>query len=110
MAKRHDDALFAQAGACNPVALSNALAAAFEEADSETRSTTETRKDAACRMIMHQLCWLLGMSVKDGFGNKHYPAAFDWQKDEEACRRLATDDTLRVCGLKRPEPVSETAP
>lgn len=66
MAPRHRNAIAAQGGACNPVALSRALVAAIDEVRAETQSTDAIRGDAAVRLICHQLSYLLDI---DGFDN-----------------------------------------
>lgn len=59
---RNRDALHAQAGACNELALANALVSAIREVRAEGNSA---RDDAAVRLIAHQLSFLLGVSKLD---------------------------------------------
>jgi hypothetical protein len=55
MAKRHEDAVFIQGGACNIVPLAKALENAAREAREEGIQPSE---DAAVRLIVHQLAFL----------------------------------------------------
>lgn len=66
MAKRHRDAHFAQAGACNSLALAHSLAAAIKEAREEYGTgNAAADADPAVRLIAHQLCFLLNVSQFD---------------------------------------------
>jgi hypothetical protein len=114
MARRHDDALFAQTGACNATAVSKALARAYEEAMDEMRtgpleqrSTTTVNRDPACQLILHQLCFLAGIPTIDGCG------ADGWYDQAVAeCQRLASPETqvLYTHSMHQPPAVAETAP
>lgn len=104
MTQRHDDALFAQGGACNGLAVSKALAAAYTEAREELRDTYKVNRDPAIRLILHQLCHLAGLPTMDS----EIPSGFRWLQDEEACRRLASDNTLTGLRLERPPAAAPT--
>lgn len=56
MAQRHRDAVLIQDGASNPLAIVNALQRAMRAVSDEGK---DSRKDAACRMMTHQLAYLL---------------------------------------------------
>jgi hypothetical protein len=60
---RHDDALFIQAGACNPAGIARSLVKAIDECSAEGMDTTSIRSDPAVQLITHQLAYL--MSVRD---------------------------------------------
>lgn len=64
MSARHKDALFAQAGACNELAVANALVRAIREA---REAGVNAREDDAVRLIAHQLGFLLSLSALDSF-------------------------------------------
>jgi len=58
MAKRHQVALDIQKGASNPIAICNALSAAFQEVHLEARNPAA---DRACKLICHQLAYVMGL-------------------------------------------------
>ena len=58
-ALRWRDAVAAQQGACNPVALVNALGRALKEVEAEGGSHPEMAEDLAVQAIAHQLAFLL---------------------------------------------------
>ena len=107
MAKRHDNALFIQAGACNGLGISKALADAYSEAWAEEIGTTATNKDQAVRLILHQLCHLAGIDA-DGYRELKSIAAggFDWDIAYQYCIDQASTDVLSACGIK-PERVTK---
>lgn len=86
---RWDDALFAQAGACNPVALANALVGHLKAAKEEGGGTDAARRDPACRLITHQLAYLMGLE----FG---WPAN-DYAEAMTAVVAKASPDIVQMC-------------
>lgn len=62
MAKRHSDAVAIQQGACNPSGIALSLIDAIREVRAENG---DVRKDAACRLITHQLAFLMGVDEID---------------------------------------------
>jgi hypothetical protein len=60
MSKRHDDALFIGAGACNPSGIANAIFEACREARAEPghTGTAQLCADPAIRLMVHQLAHL----------------------------------------------------
>ncbi len=105
MAKRHDDALFIQTGACNALAvgksLHDAMVAATEEdrqrPSAERQGGFAVRRDPAVRLIAHQLCHLLGIIVDDASGT--HPASFVYDAEYAACLLAAGDDTVAALRL-----------
>lgn len=81
MAQRHKDALAINEGAVNPLAISRSLNEAFREVAAETQSTKAQYDDAACRLILHQLAHLLGMT--GGYD------LTDYRRYVEECERKA---------------------
>jgi len=65
MSKRHRDAVAIQQGASNPSGVARSLVQAIDEAREENPSTDYIRQDAACRMICHQLAFLMGVGRID---------------------------------------------
>lgn len=62
---RYKDALGIDAGACNPIAVTNSLKehlAAFQKADDYT-GFDQMRADPALRLIVHQLAHLFGSNM-----------------------------------------------
>jgi hypothetical protein len=57
---RYDDALYINAGACNPKGVARALVEAIDQVCRE-RNATDVRSDPAVQLILHQLCHLAGM-------------------------------------------------
>jgi hypothetical protein len=92
MAQRHDDALFIQAGACNPSGVARALVKAIDEARAEG---TEVRADPAVRLICHQLAFLLNIYAIDN-------EVDEYGKCTDQCARLATRGTLISLKIERP--------
>ena len=98
MAKRHDDALYAQAGACNFAAV--VKTGLLEAAQAVRAEGGRPGKDPAVRMIMHQLCHLAGIEVRDTVREAHhYPEAFDWDRDYQVCIDNASERVLEACNL-----------
>ena len=60
MSKRHENALFINNGACNPIGIAKALVEALTELMSEPTytGTAMQRSDPAIRLITNQLAWL----------------------------------------------------
>jgi hypothetical protein len=106
MAKRHDDALFIQAGACNPIAISRSLSWACGAAHDDDakkppgkrQGFMAIRQDPAVRLITHQLCHLFGMIVDDT--PQSYPEAFGWKKAYDECLLQASPATLASLQLQ----------
>jgi hypothetical protein len=74
--KRHRDALAAQAGACNTLAIVNGLLEAIREARAEHGGDfTKADRDPAVRLIAHQVAYLLRLSELEQPSN--YTAAVD---------------------------------
>jgi hypothetical protein len=63
MAKRHDDALYIDSGAVNPVAVTNTLSKHMAELWVETHDMTKVKNDPAIKLMVHQLAFICGMSV-----------------------------------------------
>ncbi len=61
-ARRFSDALFMQAGACNPSGIAHTLVNACREVLAEGG---DQRKDPAVRLIAHQLAWILDVAEVD---------------------------------------------
>lgn len=59
--RRHDDALLIQS-AVNPAGIARSLHEAFREVIAEGGDTRAQQEDPACRLILHQLAYLLGMT------------------------------------------------
>ena len=55
------DALYAQQGACNPIALAGVLAKYATEMYREGNDMTAVRSDPALRLLTHQLAHLMGV-------------------------------------------------
>lgn len=64
MAKRHDDALAVQAGACNPIAIALAIASACREIAAEPGhiGTDQIKRDPAVQLMVHQLAFLCAVT------------------------------------------------
>jgi hypothetical protein len=71
--KRHRDAISAQAGACNVLALCNSLLAAIREAREQG---VQAESDPACRLITHQIAFLMRTGEFDS-GAASYCAAME---------------------------------
>ena len=76
MARRHKIALEFQQGACNPIPMITELAKAKDEVIAEyPGGIYQVRTDPAIRLIMHQLNFIMGVSMM-------YP---EWESDMGAC-------------------------
>jgi len=62
---RFADAVFIQAGACNPSGVARALVRAINACLDEKMDTNTVRADPAVRLICHQLAFLLGVPEID---------------------------------------------
>ena len=62
MAKRHNDAILIQS-AVNPSGIALSLHEAFKEVIREGGDTKALKEDAACRLILHQLCYLCNIGT-----------------------------------------------
>jgi hypothetical protein len=78
---RFEQALFAQGGAVNGLAVSKALNEAYWEARNETRSTTHSNQDPAVQLILHQLCHLAAIPTDSDNG-----PWWDWDRAMEECK------------------------
>jgi len=70
---RNKDAIAIQQGACNPSGVARALVRAIDEAREENPDTDAVRADPACRLICHQLAFLMGVGRIDS-GEDDYSA------------------------------------
>lgn len=83
---RFDDALFAQAGACNPAAV---LRSMVRHLDGDR--TIDCRTDPAMRLMLHQVAFLMKISEMDAdMGQIH-------EQLMVACAKQASADTIRIC-------------
>lgn len=71
--RRWHDAIAAQEGACNPVALVNSLSRALKEVETEGGGHPQMRQDAACQALAHQLAFILNT----GYFDEHYADRMD---------------------------------
>ncbi len=62
MNQRNADAVAIQQGACNPSGIARALVKAIDEARAEN---VDVRSDPACRLITHQLAYIMGVQEID---------------------------------------------
>lgn len=90
MHTRWDDALYAQAGACNPWALANSLAKHLRQAADEGGGTDAARSCPACRLITHQLAFLMGQEYVE------HPAYETWMREVVL---KADPRVVMVCGF-----------
>jgi hypothetical protein len=86
---RFDNALAIQQGACNPSGIAISLLDAIREAREENPSTDAVRADPACRLICHQLAYLLGVREVDDSPSV-YSALID------ACEQSQTGETVKL--------------
>lgn len=86
MSKRHDDALFIQDGACNPLAIANTMLAAMHEVRAEGGGSEAMARDPAVRLMLHQLCHLARLHTVDWNTNTE---CFDYTRETDACQTLA---------------------
>lgn len=117
MSQRHKDAIFIQAGACNPSGVARSLVIACKECLDEG---VDQRKDPAVRLIVHQLAYLCDVAEIDNgfesygllieqckagepfdtappFGNRHVELGFNnlvTADDVEACKQWVRDNWL----------------
>jgi hypothetical protein len=90
MAKRYRDAFAIQQGACNPIAIVNALKNAIDECRAENMGTDAINGDMAVRAMVHQLAHLTSVQYFDqtAYGammervEKGKQAEIEWQRDE----------------------------
>ena len=99
MAKRHDDALFIQQGACNPSGIAHSIVEACQEMRAEPghSGTNEITSDPAIRLMVHQLAFLCHVAEIDS-------ASDVYGKLTEACTNGATEYhafTERVAAAER---------
>jgi hypothetical protein len=95
---RYDNALFINCGgACNPSGIAHSIVDACKEMRDEPdyAGTDEMRRDPALRLMIHQLCHLMGIITSDCEGG------FVWQTAVDACAAKAADDTLAMFGMVR---------
>lgn len=62
---RFNDALAIQQGASNPSGVARSLVRAIDQARDEGLDTEGIKADPACRLICHQLAFLLGVPALD---------------------------------------------
>lgn len=65
MSKRYRDAFAIQQGACNPIAIINALKNAIDECRAEDMGTDAINGDMAVRAMVHQLAHLTSVQYFD---------------------------------------------
>lgn len=84
MRNRYADALFIQAGACNPIAVARRLVTAIDEvrAESGQINMPAIEQDPAVRLICHQLAFLLGVGAL-------FNSTEEWTKCMEICQEKA---------------------
>lgn len=72
--KRNNSARMAQAGACNPIPLINALRTGIDEIQQEDPNwgTATFTSDPALRLIIHQLAYLFRVSELDDLTTTEY--------------------------------------
>ncbi len=65
--KRASDALAIQAGACNPLGITNSLLRHMQNLarQPDSKGTSEILEDPACRLIVHQLAFLFKTDAID---------------------------------------------
>jgi hypothetical protein len=118
MARRHDDALFAQLGGGNPLGLSKGLARAFDEVAEDQRrgrisdrSTAALSRDPACQLILHQLCFLAGIGT---FDHPREPGGtgtgFNYDIAIAECLRHASPEIVQQYRRSHLGHIVETAP
>ena len=90
MRNRFDNALAIQGGACNVKAILRALTEAVDQADYERLrgdlAVEYAVQDAACQLMLHQLCHLARIGTDDLNGVN----GFNYEKATEICERGAT--------------------
>lgn len=85
---RYNDALYAQMGACNPVALAGALHRHMTDMTKHGADHPTIQKDPALRLIAHQLAHLLDVSsVMD---------MDDYEACVEVCKGMADNYVLKA--------------
>lgn len=89
MARRHNDALYVQMGACNPRAVARSLVQALDDAAAERPSTDQVRRDEACRLICHQLAHLMGVYEVDH-------DAVTWRRLVDTCSAMADESVVKL--------------
>jgi hypothetical protein len=75
--KRNNDAIAISDGACNPVAIINAMARAVEEMREVGADHPAILADPALKLMVHQLAFLQGTPTNERFG--------DWMDWRKAC-------------------------
>ena len=87
MARRHNDAMTIQCGACNPVGIAQAIVEACREIRSEPsfNGTNFITTDPAIRLMVHQLAFICGVIN----GAEEFTDKPNYSKAMEACREKA---------------------
>jgi hypothetical protein len=95
MAKRHDDALYIQAGACNGSGIARSLVKAYDEVRAEPNytGTDMMNRDAAVQLILHQLCHLALISTDD----HPHETGFHYDRSYQECVDNASDEVVATC-------------
>lgn len=90
MAQRHQDALNVTAGACNPIAIANAIVRASREiTDQPGKGTDDVGKDPAVRLMVHQLAYLAGIPTGESMSD------YDgWMKACEDAKDMSAHEAL----------------
>ena len=91
MAKRHDDALAIQKGACNPSGIAHSIINACWEIRAEPNhtGTDQIKNDPAVKLMVHQLAFICG--VTSGFESMAKEP--DWLECDKQCRE-ALDEAM----------------
>lgn len=94
MSKRHNDALYIQAGASNGSGIARALVSAYDEVrkDPDYTGTDMMNRDAAVQLILHQLCHLARIGVDDNI-----EGGFNYDRAYQECVDKADDDVVATC-------------
>lgn len=82
MAKRHRDAIAIQAGACNALAVANALCESIRAVREEGGDWNATH-DPAVQLILHQLAFLVT--------GRDMPMSLDYSEACDTCERFAKE-------------------
>lgn len=101
MAKRHETALYMQAGACNPSGIARALVETIDQARADGH---DPREDAACKLVLHQLAAVMRMNYMTLLSDEQYRAAMT------ECVRHAGASVVAATGSEMYARKSESAP
>ena len=97
MAKRHQDALYISAGACNPSGMANSLVSACKECINEG---VQQQTDPAVRLIVSQIAYICGIwdGVSDWKGGNTLSQFHD---ATQACEDIVQAEKNAAEGLVR---------